>query len=172
MKSSLKERFAQLGPIREIAPGSCGSPVAVVLRLPNDRKAPATIDGTMLLVGCGLSMLRSKRVMEEMITTGRAFVRLPSVVDRVAIITELGRSGIAAAVIDPKPIDIRRLRQRLGLTREQFADRYGLEVETLRNWEIGRRAPDTAAISYLRAISNEPELVERAYAPTPAYASV
>ena len=53
------------------------------------------------------------------------------------------------------------------LTREQFATRYGLEVETLRNWEIGRREADTTARSYLRAIANDPERVERAYAPTP-----
>jgi len=39
-------------------------------------------------------------------------------------------------------------------------------VETLRNWEIGRREPDTTARSYLQAIANDPERVEQAYAPT------
>jgi putative transcriptional regulator len=48
----------------------------------------------------------------------------------------------------------------------QFATRFGLEVETLRNWEIGRREPDTTARSYLQAIANDPERVEHAFAPT------
>lgn len=34
--------------------------------------------------------------------------------------------------------------------------------------EAGRRDPDTTVCSYLQAISNDPEEVERAYAPTPA----
>jgi putative transcriptional regulator len=50
--------------------------------------------------------------------------------------------------IHPHPdINVRALRERLGLTREQFALHYGLEVETLRNWETGKREPDTTARS-------------------------
>jgi putative transcriptional regulator len=44
---------------------------------------------------------------------------------------------------------------------------YGFEIETLRNWETRKRQPDTTARSYLKAISNAPELIEQAYAPTP-----
>ena len=69
---------------------------------------------------------------------------------------------------------MRGLREGLGLSREQFALRYGFEVETLRNWETGRRDLDAAARSYLRVISNDPERVEEAYAPTrsPTAASI
>lgn len=63
-------------------------------------------------------------------------------------------------------MDVRALRQRLGLTREQFAVRFGLELETVRNWEIDRREPDTTARSYLHAIANDPERVEMAFVPT------
>ena len=81
---------------------------------------------------------------------------------------ELAKSGIAAASVEPpRTIDVRSLRARLSLTREQFAACFGLEIETVRNWEIGRRAPDTTAQSYLRVIATDPELVEQAYAPTP-----
>jgi putative transcriptional regulator len=168
MKSLLKERFARLGPIQVIAPGSFGSPAAFVLRLPRDRKLPATVDGALSLVRCGLTLLRAKRVMEELVATRRAFVKLPKVADRMALTGELAASGIAAAAIETGSINVRRLRERLGLTREQFAAHYGLEIETVRNWEIGKRAPDTTATSYLQAISNDPETVERAYAPTPS----
>jgi putative transcriptional regulator len=115
-------------------------------------------------------MLRAKRAMEELLATGRAFVVLPTVENPEALAGELAAAGIAAAPVEPPgAVDVRRLRQRLGLTREQFAARYGLEVETVRNWEIGRREPDTTARSYLRAISNDPEHVEQAYAPTPSF---
>lgn len=114
-------------------------------------------------------MLRAKRAMEELLAAGRAFVNLPTVEDPKALAAELAEAGIAAAPIEPpQAVDVRGLRKRLGLTREQFAARYGLEVETVRNWEMGRREPDTTARSYLRAISNDPERVEQAYAPTPA----
>ena len=64
-------------------------------------------------------------------------------------------------------LDVRRLRDGLRLSREQFALRYGMEAETIRNWETGKRSPDKTAQSYLRAISNDPEYVEAAYAPAP-----
>jgi putative transcriptional regulator len=65
----------------------------------------------------------------------------------------------------PRSIDVRALRHRRGLSREKFAARFGLEVETLRNREIGRREPDTTARSCLHAIANDPERVEQPYAP-------
>ena len=115
-----------------------------------------------------MTLLRAKRAMEEMIGTGRSFVDLPTVENVGALVSDLGQAGIAAARAEPpRVVDVRALRQQLGLSREQFAARYGLEVETVRNWEIGRREPDTTARSYLQAIANEPERVERAYAPTP-----
>jgi putative transcriptional regulator len=62
---------------------------------------------------------------------------------------------------------VKKLREDLKLTREQFALRYGIELETVRNWEVNKRVPDTTARSYLRAIANDPEHIEQAYAPTP-----
>ncbi|HJS87972.1 MAG TPA: helix-turn-helix domain-containing protein [Acetobacteraceae bacterium] len=127
------------------------------------------MDGALALARCGLPLLRAKRAMEELIDKGSVFVDLPTIENRGALVAGLAEAGIAAAPVDPpQAMDVRALRERLGLTREQFAARYGLEVETVRNWEAGRREPDTTARSYLRAISNDPKHVEQAYAPTPA----
>jgi putative transcriptional regulator len=116
----------------------------------------------------GLTMLRAKRAVEALVANGRVFVELPIVEDRAVLRDELARAGVAAAPVEPPAaFDVRGLRQRLKLTRVQFAVRYGLEVETVRNWETGKREPDTTARSYLRAISNDPERVEQAYAPAP-----
>jgi putative transcriptional regulator len=101
--------------------------------------------------------------MEEMAGTGRTFVDLPAVEDAAALVADLGQAGIAAAPAEPpREVDVRSLRQQLGLSRE-----FGLEIETVRNREMGRREPDTTARSYLQAIANDPERVERAFAPTP-----
>ncbi len=130
---------------------------------------PKTIDGMHALARRGLTMLRAKRAIEALVEDGRVFVDLPVVEDSMALAIELSKAGIVAAPVEPSAaMDVRQLRQRLHLTREQFALRYGFEVETLRNWETGRRELDAAARSYLRAIANSPELVEEAYAPTPA----
>jgi len=169
MDSSLRERFARLGPIRGLDRVQSGSPATFVLRLPKDRGLPKTIDGIFALARRGLTMLRAKRTIEALVEDGRVFVDLPMVEDTKAVTDDLARAGIAAATVEPpRPPDVRRLRERLRLTREQFAVRYGLEVETVRNWETGKREPDTTARSYLRVIANAPEHVEEAYAPTPS----
>jgi putative transcriptional regulator len=63
-----------------------------------------------------------------------------------------------------RPGDIRDLRQRLGLSQSAFAQRFGVNLRTLQEWEQGRRAPDQIARSYLRVISLDPETVARALA--------
>jgi putative transcriptional regulator len=168
MHSSLRADFARLGPIRAVDRVSSGSPGVFVLR-PRADLRPATVDGALALTRRGLTLLRAKRAMEELVETGRSFVELPTVEDTGALVAELARAGIAAAPAEtPRRVDVRALRQRLGLSREQFATRFGLELETVRNWEMGRREPDTTARSYLQAIANEPELVELAFAPNRA----
>ena len=42
------------------------------------------------------------------------------------------------------PVDLKKLRRRLGLTQESFAARFGFSLGTLRNWERGRRRPGRA----------------------------
>ncbi len=169
MDSSLRERFARLGQIRAADRVSSGSPGVFVLRPRNENATIRTVDAALTLARRGLPLLRAKRAMEELLADGSSFVELPTVDDPAAVIAELDASGIAAAQTEPRPApDVGLLRRRLGLTRAQFAARYGLDVETLRNWEAGRREPDRTARSYLLAIANDPKHVERAYAPTPS----
>jgi putative transcriptional regulator len=132
--------------------------------MPN-RAVPMTIDGALALSRRGMPMLRAKRAMEALLTRGKALVFVPTVEDSAALIAELGAAGIQASIVrPPQAVDVRGLRERLSLTREEFAATYGLEVETVRNWEMGRREPDRTARSYLQAISSNPQQVEEAYA--------
>lgn len=59
----------------------------------------------------------------------------------------------------------KRIRQRLGLTQEEFAARFHLPLGTLRDWEQGARTPGTAARTLLRVIDYDPEFVARALEP-------
>jgi len=62
----------------------------------------------------------------------------------------------------PPEIDVKAIRSRLGLTQQEFADRFGFNINTLRHWEQGRRVPDGPARAYLRVIDREPEAAQRA----------
>jgi putative transcriptional regulator len=53
----------------------------------------------------------------------------------------------------------KRIRAKLHLTQEQFAGNFNLPLGTVRDWELGRREPDTAAKNFLRVIEHNPDLV-------------
>ena len=57
---------------------------------------------------------------------------------------------------------IRRLRDRLGLTQEGFAERYGIPLSAIRQYEIARTMPPPAVRAYLTVIEREPEMAARA----------
>ena len=63
---------------------------------------------------------------------------------------------------DPTAERIRALRKRLKLSRERFAERFGLDARAVQDWEQGRRVPDRAARVLLTVIDREPEAVIRA----------
>ncbi len=51
----------------------------------------------------------------------------------------------------------RRVRKRLGLTQEEFSQRIEVPVDTIRNWEQGKRSPTGAAKALLRVLDKAPE---------------
>ncbi len=65
---------------------------------------------------------------------------------------------------DPSARRILAIRKRMKLSRQKFADRFGLDARALQDWEQGRRVPDRAARVLLTVIDRDPEAVERALA--------
>jgi len=59
-------------------------------------------------------------------------------------------------------VDVRAIRVGQGLTREQFAERYGLQVRAVQEWEQGRRKPEPAVRAYMLVIKNQPAAVQKA----------
>jgi putative transcriptional regulator len=59
-------------------------------------------------------------------------------------------------------VDVRAVRQKLGLSQARFAARFGFTAATVRNWEQGRTQPDGPARVLLAVIAHHPEAVEDA----------
>jgi putative transcriptional regulator len=55
--------------------------------------------------------------------------------------------------------NVKKLRERLGLTQEAFSATYRIPLGTLRDWEQGRKLPDAPARAYLTVIARNPEAV-------------
>ena len=56
-------------------------------------------------------------------------------------------------------VNVKKLRERLGLTQEEFAATYRIPVGTLRDWEQRRKNPDATARAYLMVIAKNPQAV-------------
>ena len=63
---------------------------------------------------------------------------------------------------------VRDLRRRARLTQTEFASRLGVPVETIRNWEQGKRAPRGPARALLAVIAHSPDTVFAALASEPS----
>ncbi len=159
MKSSLKERLGQLGPVRVIDQVSSGIPAPVVIRRARPNGRVNTIAAAHALARRGLPMLKTKRVIERVISEGRAVVILPRLESREALRAELADAGFQL-VTRQRFVDVQALRLRLKLTQEQFAVRFGIPLDTLQNWEQKRGIPDVTHMAYLRSIERAPEAVE------------
>jgi putative transcriptional regulator len=89
---------------------------------------------------------------------GREFPLAPATPAAMPVIT------FAAPVETAAPPAVRDLRRRARLTQLEFAARLGVPVETIRNWEQGKRMPRGPARALLAVIAHAPETVFSALA--------
>ena len=64
----------------------------------------------------------------------------------------------------PRPIDVKAIRRKLGMTQTAFAAAFGISLGTLRHWERGDRTPRGPALVLLNVVEREPEAVLRTLA--------
>jgi putative transcriptional regulator len=62
----------------------------------------------------------------------------------------------------PDHIDVRAIREKVGMSQSQFALRFAISPRTLQEWEQGRRMPDATVRAYLTVIDRDPKAVEEA----------
>jgi len=161
-KSKLMEKFARLGPIRDIDRVLSGSPEVVSLSIGPDLSKAKAIEAVFALSRRGVPTLRAKRAVEAALQRKKVVLDVPNVEDLQKLAMELTESGFSIAAMTEFAVDVKKLRDRLGLTQEQFSLRFGLELDAVRNWENGRREPDRAAKSYLTVIDRDPDHVQEA----------
>lgn len=56
----------------------------------------------------------------------------------------------------PEEVNVKKVREKTGLTQEQFAATFGISLGTLRHWERGDRKPHGPALVLLNAVAKEP----------------
>jgi len=103
-----------------------------------------------------------KRPTEKHTATGRRLIR--SVKQAIAWASgEDGPVRVTMVSVERVPvIDVRSVRQKLGLSQSKFATRFGFTAATVRNWEQGRTQPDGPARVLLAVIAHHPDAVEDA----------
>ncbi|THD67217.1 MAG: helix-turn-helix domain-containing protein [Bradyrhizobium sp.] len=90
---------------------------------------------------------------------GREFPLAPSPAFAVAPLEATAETATPPAVRD--------LRRRARLTQMEFANRLGVPVETIRNWEQGKRMPRGPARALLAVFAHAPDTVFAALASEP-----
>jgi putative transcriptional regulator len=75
-----------------------------------------------------------------------------------------GHRKVAVRVDRISPDSIAAVRSRLGLSQSQFARAIGISLDTLQNWEQGRRQPTGPAKVLLKVAAKHPEVVLEAVA--------
>lgn len=162
MKPELRDRFAKAGPIRVIDRVPSGSPADLVLRPAASVSKVKAIPAVEALAKRGMTLRAAKLAVDTMIEAGEGIAHVPTVESAKALARDLLAAGVAARRIVSGPTDARAIRLALGLSQAQFARRFGLDVDTLQNWEQGRTQPDRPAQAYLRAIAAAPHEVAAA----------
>src|SRR5260370_31025541 len=75
---------------------------------------------------------------------------------------EKGKRIARLKVHIPPEVDVKAVRERTGLTQEQFAATFAISLGALRHWERGDRKPRGTALVLLNVIAKDPHAVLRA----------
>jgi len=62
----------------------------------------------------------------------------------------------ASRSFDLDAMDVKSIREHMGLSQNKFALTIGINVRTLQNWEQGHRQPQGAALALLTIFKNDP----------------
>lgn len=141
------------------ASGSADREVRLILMPPASRHLGDAFAVARLLVEAGVSVRTAKKTVDDLVSHRTAYVEAPAVRDYGALKKKLKGENIAVHQIRARRVDVKALRARLGISQEDFAGRYGLDVATVRNWEQGRTTPDGPAARLLQLIDRDPDKV-------------
>ena len=70
------------------------------------------------------------------------------------------KAGAPHRRYSPEQLQVLCTRQNLKLSQPQFSRLLGVPVGTIRDWEQGRKQPDSAAITLIKVAEKHPEILE------------
>jgi DNA-binding transcriptional regulator YiaG len=155
-KLSFREALAQRGETPEPRPAPSGSPVRLNLAITQTTQ-PVSI--ALLLRKHGLSLRKAHETLDRLAAGETVAVEVYAE-DAPTLISAFSDLGVKASPIVPPDVDAKSVRERLGLSQAEFALRFGLELDTVQNWEQERYRPDPAARLLLSIIDRDPKLVD------------
>lgn len=159
---SLKERLGPRVRIQAVVPVPSGSAERLLLRRTGGA-APNLPKAALSLAKRHMSLRKARMALGRLAERDAIVIEVPVVEETATLIGELAEAGIRAVLHQPpRHIDVKALRERDGLSQEEFALWYGLDVGTLRNWEQGRSEPDSASRAMLWMIATNPAAVRAA----------
>jgi DNA-binding transcriptional regulator YiaG len=154
--SSFREAFEQPAETPEGLQKSSASQTIKLLLVPETMSEPVKL--ALVLHSCGMSLRKAHDTLNRLAKGDHVAAEL-SAPDATELTHELRRLGVSTFFIRSPDGDPKRAREALGLSQVEFAVRYGLELDTLRNWEQGRSNPDAAARLLFKVIEAHPHLV-------------
>jgi DNA-binding transcriptional regulator YiaG len=131
----------------------------MMLCLQPSRQLGDVFDVARILVRSGFPVRTAKRVVDDLSAHRRAFAWTPAELDRNALQREAGLHGVEISYPTLRRVDVKALRTRLGMSQEAFAGFYGLDLDTVQNWEQGRTRPDKPAMVLLHLIDKDPDAI-------------
>ena len=72
----------------------------------------------------------------------------------------------------PQDVDVKAIRNRLGMTQARFSNTFGFSLDAIKHWEGGRRTPEAPARTLLTVIDRNPAAVLAALNPAAFAAAV
>jgi len=156
-KLSFKEALGRRDNAKARSRDRSASPtVRFILRAGDITRA---VDLARLLARHGQSLRKAHDTLQRLAAGERVAVELESN-SRNRLRADLSKLGVTARAITLPAADVKRIRERFGLSQAEFAIRFGFEIDTVQNWEQGRNRPDQASQLLLKIIETYPEDVE------------
>lgn len=119
------------------------------------------VDLVRLLVRHGMGVNKAHAVLMRLKAGEGVAVELPHVDDTARLLADLRGLSVSGSVRSvPPPPDAKAIRERQGLTQQEFALKYALELATVRNWEQDRTRLSGPARILLCAIDAYPEMMQ------------
>lgn len=72
-----------------------------------------------------------------------------------------GSLQLKVVSVTPPHIDVKHVRERIGLSQKDFAEQFGFSLGAIRNWEQGLREPEGPTRTLLALIDRNPKLLQR-----------